>query len=260
MTFADLARRASRLAIDNSPTILTSVGVVGVITTAYLAGKASFQAGDIIRLKENDDELRGEIVPDPRELFKQRVELVWRLYIPAVVTGVATVGCVIGANKIGSRRAAGIAAAYAITERTIEEYKTKVVEKLGEKKEQQLHDEVIQDRVNRTKLEDIELYGIGPGKLCFDSFSGRYFYGTVETIRSAVNDINNTMNHDGNATLGDLYRLLDIPATDYSDMIGWNSDKLIDLNITAALFGEDPVVVMDFRNPPGPDYGRFRRY
>jgi hypothetical protein len=255
MTFADLARRASKLAIDHSPTILTSIGVVGTITTAYLAGKASFEAADIIRLKEGTEgQLR-----NPREKLKERFNLVWKLYIPPAVMGVATVTCIIGANRVGARRAAGLAAAYTITEKTFEEYKAKVVEKLGERKEQAVRDEIAQDRIDTSYGEDAKLFGVSEGELCYDKFSDRFFLGSIEGINSAVNALNNAMNHDGYAALADFYRLLEIEAPGYSEQIGWNSDRLLAINFSSTLaHGSKPVIVMDFRNEPEPDYGRFR--
>lgn len=258
MAIAQLARRVSKLAIDNSPTILTTFGVVGAVTTAYLTGKATFEAADIIRMKEADDEARSEALADPKEILKDRIHLVWRLYIPAATTGIATVACIIGANHVGNRRAAGLAAATTIIERSFDEYKTKVVEKLGERKESAIHDELQQEKVLRAEPEDLDLYPLNEGELCFDSFSARYFRSTVEDIRAAINTVNNRINHDGYACLGDLYRILDIPATEYSELVGWNSDRLIDDNITSALDkGDKPIIVLAFRNSPSPDYGRF---
>jgi hypothetical protein len=259
MTIADLARRAGRLAINNSPTILTSIGVVGAITTAYLAGKASFEAADVIRREEDHDFRSEEDRREPREIIKDRVELVWKLYIPAAGMCVATVACIIGANHIGSRRAAGLAAATTILERSFEEYKTKVIEKFGEKKEQQVRDEIVQDRVTASYNEDLKLFGVSEGELCYDKFSDRYFLGSVEGINAAINSFNNIMNHDGYASLAELYRLLEIEAASFSENIGWNHDRLLEPRISSALaHGSRPVIVMDFSHDPSPDYGRFR--
>ncbi len=260
MTFAHIVQRASRLAIDNSPTILTTIGVVGTITTAYLAGKASFEAADIIRLKEaTEDERPGVQVYDPREVLRERVQLVWKLYIPAASTGLATIACIIGANQVGARRAAGLAAAYSITEKTFDEYKKKVVEKLGERKEEQVRDEIMRDRVTQSHTPDMEIYGAEIGELCYDKFSDRHFRSTVEGIRAAENSFNYALIHDGYASLAEFYRILDLPAPTYSEAIGWNSDRLMEVRISTVLApGDKPCLAIDFKNEPTPDYGRFR--
>jgi uncharacterized protein DUF6353 len=258
MTLATIARRAAKFAGDNSPTILTSIGVVGAITTAYLAGKASWEASDIIRLKEADDLERNELIVDPREIMIDRLKLVWRLYIPAVTMGATTVVCIIGANRIGSRRAASAAAAFSIGEKAFEEYKAKVVEKIGERKNEQIHDEIAQDRVDETYFEGIKMVGLDKGEICYDMFGGQYFLSTVEDMRSAENSLNATILHNGYASLADFYRLLGIDVPVFSESIGWNSDQLIELRISTTLIHEiKPCLTISFRHDPKPDYGRF---
>lgn len=259
MTFADLARRGAKLAIDHSPSILTSVGVMGAITTAYLAGKASWQASDMIRLKEGLDYRSEEDRRDAKELVKDRFELVWRLYIPAATTLVATTACIIGANKVGARRAAGLAAAYTITEKTLDEYKDKVREKLGERKEAALQDEIIQDRVNTSYTPGVEIYGATTGELCYDAYSDRYFMNTIEGMRSAENDLNFALLSDGYASLAEFYQYLGLPSTAYAEQVGWNSDRKLEIRISSQIaHGEKPCISMDFKTQPIPDYGRFR--
>lgn len=256
MTIADLARRAGRLAINNSPTILTSIGVVGAITTAYLVGKATYQVAETITVEEHTQ----QAILTPRERIDfVRDQGLWKLYIPAAGMCVATVACIIGANHIGSRRAAGLAAATTILEKTLEEYKDKVVEKFGEKKAEQVRDEIHQDRVNATYSDDVRLFGVSEGELCYDSYGGQYFLGSVEGINAAINSLNNTMNHDGYATLADLYRLLEMEVPTFSESIGWNHDRLVEARISSALaHGSRPVIVMGFSHEPHLDYGRFR--
>lgn len=260
MTFADIARRASRLVVDNSPTILTSFGVVGAVTTAYLAGKASFEAADLIRLKEASDEARGIRIDDPREVLKKRFELVWRLFIPAATMGTATVACIIGANQVGTRRAAGLAAACSITEKSAEEYRKKIVEKIGEKKEELVRAEIIQDRVNATWDDDsVEVYGKPEGEICYDKFSDRYLWSTEERLRAAVNDLNRIVLTQGYATTGDFYDILNMPSPSWSHSIGWSSsDSLMDIRFSSVLTPSGkPVKAFEFDVEPVRNYTRF---
>lgn len=259
--FAELARRTARFAINKSPAILTSVAVVGSITTAYFAGKASFEAADIIRLKEGEDEARGIRLGTPNEVMKQRLELVWRLYVPTMLMGTATVVCIIGANRVGARRAAGLAAAATITERALEQYKAKVVETIGERKEQQISDAVIQDRVNATYNDDLVIYGDSEGELCVDKFSGHFFRSTREKIHSHINDFNYMLNRNGYGSLADLYEFFGLPSIEYADQLGWdlNSEGLLEVKIDAAVApGGKPCLTMEFKGRPRPNLDRFR--
>jgi hypothetical protein len=265
-TLAAFARRTAKLAVDKSPVILTSVGVVGAITTAYLAGKASFQAADIIRLKEADDEARGmPRLKDRNEQMKQRLELVWRLYIPTVTVGTATVVCIIGANRIGARRAAGLAAAVTLGEKALERYKDKVVETVGERKEQKIRDEIIQDRVNESYSDDMEIYGAPEGELCVEEWSLHYFRSTTEKINAAVNEFNWAMTHGGEeyGSVADFYSLLDIPTGAHAEQVGWYIQQgLLAVNIGATTVqtahGLKPCLTMEFKKEPVPNYNRFR--
>lgn len=260
MSLAGLARQASQFAIRNSPTILTTVGVVGAVATTYLVGKASFEAANIIRLKENSDDERGVLIGSPRDVLEERVKLVWKLYIPPAVTLAATVACVIGANQIGNRRYAGLAAATTIIERGYEEYKEKVKEKLGDRKAEAIHDEIAEERVaaEATYLEDVKLHGLDEGELCWDMFGDRPFRHTYEGIRGAVNELNFNLIHNGNATLSDFYAHLGISSPAFSENIGWNSDVPLEIRLTSVLKDGKPWIAMDFKTVPKPDYGYSR--
>ena len=79
------ATKAVQVVNANSPIILTALGVSGTVTTAYLTGKASYRAAR--RLGEEPAWLSN----------REKVELVWDLYVPAGVSAVVTVGCIVGA-------------------------------------------------------------------------------------------------------------------------------------------------------------------
>lgn len=259
MNLAHLTQRAAKLAIDSSPGILTSIGVVGTITTAVLAGRASFHAARVITLKEADDEVRGTLPSDPKELMKSRIDLVWQLYIPPAATGAATIACIIAANRVGARRAAGMAAAYSILERSAQEYKEKVVEKIGERKEEAIRDEIIQDRITANWDDSIEVHGKPEGEIFYDKYSDRYVWQTAEGIRSAINDLNQAILHQGYATAADLYYMLNMPAPAWSHEVGWNSDaKLMEARFSSALTpAGKPVNAFDFSVEPVRNYMRF---
>lgn len=259
MSIADFARRAAKLAIDHSPSILTSLGVVGAVTTAYLAGKASFEANDIIRLKEASDEQRGVVQGTPREVLKDRIELVWRLYIPSIATGAGTIVCIVGANHISNRRAAGLAAAFGLVEKASHEYKNKVIEKIGERKEGEIRDAVVQDRITDSWDDSIEVHGKTDGDIFYDKFSDRYVYQTQEGLRSLVNDLNQSILHQGYATAADFYYLVGMPAPIWAQELGWNSDgRMMELRFSSALTpAGKPVNAFEFSVDPVRSYARF---
>lgn len=249
LSLSNLAKKAARALSDNSPLILTALGVTGTITTAYLTGKASFRAAQVL-----DEECGNFGVGFSA---KEKVELTWKLYIPAATTGLLTVTCIIFANRIGTRRAAAMAAAFTISERAFEEYKSKVIEKLGEKKEQAVRDELAQDRVNRDPVERREVFIAGGSVLCYDNYTGRYFLSDMETLRKAQNDINEQITHDHYASLTDFYERVGLPATQVSEEVGWNLDKFLELHFSTTLSSKgEPCLVVNFEVSPARNYFR----
>ena len=251
----DLAKQAEKFAVDNSPMILTGVGIAGTVTTAFFAGRGSFKAAQLIAHEQTKENIRGHHQP---LTTKDKARLTWTLYIPAVGTGILTVVAIVGANQIGTHRAAAIAAAYTISEKAFTEYKEKVVEKLGENKEREVRDEVAQDRVTRNPVSEREVIIAGGGEvLCYDAFTGRYFESDMETLKKAQNDTNYRIISDNYASLTDFYNNLGLSGTEYSDEIGWNTDKLLELEITATMSEDQrPCISISFATKPVRDYYR----
>lgn len=259
MNVGILAKRAGKLANENSPAILTAIGVTGALTTAYLTGKASFKAAEILREAEEDQNRKAFNDPDvfplePREKF----ELVWKQFVPAAGMAALTVAAIISANHIGTRRAAAIASAYTLSEKAFEEYKGKVLTKFGEKKEQTVRDEIAQDQVKARALNQSKLVVVNGGDvLCFDQRTGRYFNSSLEALKKAQNDTNHIIINDSYASLTDFYDNVGLPATDESEEVGWNSDKLLELEFSTVL-SEDgrPCLAVGFMVKPKPGYSK----
>lgn len=264
MTLRDIINNTQRFASNNSPAILTAVGVTGTVTTAWLAGVASFKAAQIledekvaksVRLTSQDD---NHFDLTAREKF----ELLWVLYVPAVATGVGTVACIIMANRVQGRRAAAMAAAYSLSERAFTEYKEKVVEKLGEHKERAVRDELAQERVkNHPPKDGFVIITDSDKVLCHDAFSNQYFHSDMETIRKAVNDVNAQVLHNDSATVTDFYNFIDSPElnpTDISSEMGWNTDKLLECDYTTVLYKDRiPCLSVSFARAPMPNPWRY---
>lgn len=240
LNLPQLARRAERIISNNSPVILTGIAVAGSLMTAYLAGKASFKAAELISAEEHGrwgDESTNE---SGLLTTKEKMELVWKLYIPAATTGLITVACIIGANRIENRRAAALAGAFALSEKSLEEYRAKVVEKFGERKERAVRDDVAQDQVRTNPPSRNEVIVVAGGQvLCYEAFTGRYFMSSMEKLLKAQNDINRQILFDGFASLSDLYDYLGLPHTDVSNLMGWNSDQEVQLKITTVISEDD---------------------
>lgn len=229
---------------DNMPLLLTSAAVAGVVSTTVLAVRATPQSLRDIWDAESD--------LDRKTTIWEKTRLVWKYYIPAAVVGGATIASVIGAQSLNTKRQAALVGLYSLSNQAFVEYKDKVVEKLGEKKEKDIRDEVMKDRVENDPPKSSEIIITGKGEhLCYDSITGRYFKSDIEKVRKAQNDINHTCLNDMYASLNDFYRLIGLPVTAYGEEIGWRYDNLLDISFSSHVTEDgEPALCLDYAMDP----------
>lgn len=250
-------KTAQKFVMDNSPAILTSFAVVGTVTTAVLAGKAGYSVA-LIELPpkeiEYDDNGLTGIRLEPAST-KDKIQAVWKEFVPAAIVGAATITCVIGATQISTRRTAAIAAAFKLSEELAAEYKERVVKTLGAKKEEDMRAQLAQDRMNRTTGGDTIII-TGTDVLFYDQLTGRFFKNSMENVNKAVNEINHQINNFYHASLTEFYEKIGLTGTGFSDELGWNSDELLDVKFSATLLDDKPAIGIEFRTTPIRGYDR----
>lgn len=226
----------------HEPEVLTAIGLVGVATTAYLTGKASFEAARVID-KEQD---RLDSFPKSHPLDnKEKVKLVWKHFIPATLSGIATGACIVGVHRAQGKRTAAAVAVAAVAEQGFAEYREKVVEQLGKTKEQKVRDDISQERVQKNP-PSVVFTGTGH-VMCCESFTGRYFNSNMEALKKAEREINARTGTDMYVMLSEFYDLIGLPHTSHSDYIGWDSDKPMELLISAVISeGDMPCIAFDY--------------
>lgn len=237
-----------------SPEILTGIGIAGMISTAVLAVKATPKAMELIEEKKREEWLDKL---SPVEIVK----VAWKPYIPAIVTCVTSTACLIGASSVSAKRNAALATAYKLSETALTEYREKVIETIGEKKERTVRDKVAEERVKKNPVSKNEVIITGNGKtLCFDPISGRYFMCSIETIKRAENTLNKQMLHDisGYVSLNEFYDEIGLDHTSVGDDLGWNTDQIIDIDFSSQLNDNgEPSVVLDYLVSPKYDFYKF---
>lgn len=251
---ATITKDVRKFASKRSPEILTGIGIAGMITTTILAVRATPKALELIEEQKEEESV------DELSSFEV-VKVAWKPYIPAMVTCVVSTACLIGASSVNTKRNAALATAYKLSETALSEYREKVVETIGEKKERIVRDKVAEERVKKNPVSKNEVIVTGNGKtLCFDPISGRYFMCSIETIKKAENDLNKQMLHDisGYVSLNEFYDELGLDHTSVGDDLGWNTDRLIDINFSSQLNDNgEPSVVLDYLVEPKYDYYKF---
>ncbi len=214
-------RNVKMSASKHSPEILIGFGVAGFVTTAVLAVKATPKAIQLI-----EDEAKSKNIDKLTPL--ETVKVAWKPYIPAAVTGVVSIACVIGANSVNAKRNAALATAYQLSTAALNEYKDKVIETIGEKKEQTIREKISKDRIEQNPVTNNTVYVTGDGDSLFlEPISKRYFKSDIERVRSVINTLNETMYNDpfGDISLSDFYDDIGLERTDISNDIGWNIEN-----------------------------------
>lgn len=238
---------------SNSPTILTAMGVAGIFGTVVLAVKATPKAVELIEMDSYAK--HGDRVSYTK---KEAIQSAWKCYIPTVLMGTATATCIIAANSIHLRRNAAIASMFSISEAALKEYQAKVIETIGERKEQKIYDEVVQERLDRHPLSKNEVIITGTGEtLCFEVLSGRYFKSDRETLRKIENDIGRDLLTDMYVDLNDVYSKMGLSPTKLGSHVGWNVDKKFEFFFdTKIAEGGQPCLVIDYVVDPSPTFRR----
>jgi len=233
MDLRDILNHTKESLRSNSPTIFTGAGIGGIIATAYLSGRASWRASR-------------KVAEEAPMTTKEIAKFVWKEYIPAAVSGVVTIGCVVMGARTNSKRAAAAYSLLAVSEKAFTEYRGKVVEEIGAKKEQVVRDKVAQDKVNNNPPGQIVVAGTGQ-VLCCELFTGRYFMSDMETLRRAENQINYRMRNEMWACLSDFYPMVGLPYTSSSDDMGWIDDRPFELKFTTVMSQDGrPCIAFDY--------------
>lgn len=239
--------------VRHLPTILTIAAIGGVIATGALAVKGTTRAVEILDFEKKKK--RYELKSDEEELTPvEVVKAVYKEYFPTVLVGAATISCILSANSIHWRRLAAVQGVYVITETAYKEYRDKVTSMLGERKNQEIRDEIAQDKIDANPVGKNEIIITGHGdNLCYDIISGRYFKSDIEKLRRVENQLNKIMFTEMWIGLNELYSEIGLPSISIGADIGWDVDEPIDFIFSSKLTEDgEPCLVVGYVNNPRP--------
>lgn len=235
----------------HSPEILTGVGVAGMVATTVLAVKATPKA--LVLIDEAENEKNGELTKT------EIIKAAWKPYIPAMVTGVLSTTCVIGALSVNSRRTAAIATAYKLSETALNEFRDKAVEVVGEQKVKEIKEKISEEKIEKTPVTKNEVYITEKGNtLFFDGVSGRYFKNDLENIKRCLNKLNKEMLSDMYISLSEFYIEIGLDPTSVSNELGWNIDGgLIEIDYIPRIADDGtPCIALEYLVAPRYDFSK----
>lgn len=276
---------ASKMTLkEHSPEILTGIGIAGFIATVVLAVKATPEVADSIEFaKENvaydeyvdawneshQDRKYDNMSPVcfeefvnvdyasglyPVKLkFKDAFLISWKAYLPAAITGACSTACVIGGISTSLRRTAAMATAAKIAETTLKEYSHKVIEEIGEEKEQKIKEEAKKAAAEKIEAENRPKHHDNETRLYCDGYLKKPLYATPVEIERAIGELNRMKDLYTYFSLNDFYSCLKSDSCPAGDEFGWNdSDGVITYHITdtAITYDGRPALVIDFSSDP----------
>jgi len=234
------------------PEILMGIGIAGMISVSVMAVKATPKA---LRLLEEAEKKKGEKLTK-----RETVKTAWKCYVPAAITGGLSVACLIGAGSENARRRAALATAFSLSESALKEYREKVKETIGERKEQAVRDAIAKDKIDNDPVSKSEVILTEKGNtLCYDGLSGRYFKSDIDKLKKAVNELNRRMISEMVVSVNDFYSEIGIGQTKVGNDLGWNVNSgFIDLQFSSQLADDGtPCLVLNYGIAPTYDYSRW---
>ena len=225
-----LAQRSKIYLRKASPTILSGLGAAGVIVTSVLAVRATPKALRKIRAdsKTNHD-------GDPEAYSKlEAVKSAWVCYIPAAISGTATIFCIFGANVLSKRQQAALTSAYALLNDSYNNYKDKLKELYGEEAHQKIVDAIAAEKAKdvyitstglvRNSSLDFDEHDPNDERLFYDTYSNRYFESSINRVIQAEYHLNRDFVISGYLPANHFYQLLGLEPLEGGDTVGWSID------------------------------------
>ena len=256
----------------HKPELLTGIGISLMAIAVPLAVVATVKTEEKIREKKEEkaeiirkesDHPEVPVNVDSIELpVKEVIKIAWKYYIPSLAATATGAFCSASSTKEGLKRTAEAIGMYQLSELAAANYRNKTREVIGEKKEEEISNRLVKDRMELVRDEDghiASVYDTRDGStLCFDYWSGRYFYSDIDYIRRQINVVNETMlkeslSMEGWATLNDVYNAIGLPETGSAEHLIWRvpRDGIITLRPSSILVdGDKPCWVLNFATPP----------
>lgn len=239
----------------HSPEILAGIGVVGVITSAVIACKATTKLSGILddakdqldKVKEvaNDPAYAGQYdledaKKDTTIIYVQKGVEIIKIYLPAITLGAVSIGCLLASNNILRKRNAALGAAYATLDKSYKAYRNRVADRFGNEVEKEIRYGIKAERIeNKTideegneviveeevKVMDPNLYS---DYARFFDESSPYWQKDSEYnlmfLKSQQQYANDLLRSRGRLFLNEVYEMLGIEKSKAGQIVGWVYD------------------------------------
>jgi hypothetical protein len=260
-----MVNQALKFVKYNSPAILEAASLASLVAIPIFAIKATPAALEAMDDNFTEEELK-ELGPNQSDRMRSiglptYLKLTWREYVPTgLITAISAASSLGGSTVLGKRLKA-VEGVLSVTEGNLSKYKTKVKEKLGEAKAEEIRTDIMDDVIKEnppSAANQVAYLGMGNEQLCYDAFSGRYFYSTREKMQAAINEVNRQMLDCMTMCVNDLYYELGLPDIRAGYDVGWNIDHgLLETQFSAHLTpAGEPAIALEFLVEPKYQFNR----
>lgn len=213
----NILKPVCKFAKRNGPTILTVVASGGVIATGVLSAKGALKADEIMRNTPPDQLKSGET--------KKQVV---KAYIWPVVSGLGTIGCIVGAHLMNKKIQAGLIAAYTVLDTTYKAYRLNIG--LGSDEDNKAMD-AVHDVYIQYNAPDVLDECPGEGYILWrDDYHMYPYWATENDIWKATAWINKLILDPNSgrcdANLSDFYAFVKTEHEDQDSLWGWSFDYM----------------------------------
>lgn len=255
----------------HSPEILMVAGIVGTVTSAVLACKATLKVNNILEekketvenihkcLEDKDiDYTEEDSKKDLTILYSQTGVKLVKLYTPSILLGGLSIASIIMGQNILKKRNIAIMAAYTAVDTGFKRYRKNVVDRFGEQVDKELRYNIKAKEVEKTikdekgkekKVKEIEytidgnpLRNVSEYAKFFDEWTSTEHHKDSEYnlmfLRRQQDYANEVLKAKGHLFLNDVYEMLGIPKTKAGQVVGWiyneenpNGDNYVDFGI-----------------------------
>ena len=261
----------------HSPEILMAAGIVGVVTSAVMACKATTKLSGILEESKKEIDQIHEYVEangysekyteedSKKDLVisytKMSMKLV-KVYAPSVILGLLSITSILASNNIIRKRNMALAAAYAAIDSNFKDYRNRVVERFGKEldrelkyniKPKEIEETIIDEEGNevvvKKTVNNAEVNLPSEYAKVFDELSSCWKKDTdynLTFLRRIQDQANDKLRLRGHLFLNEVYDMLDIPRTKAGAIVGWiydpnreNSDSYVDFGLYDNLINDE---------------------
>lgn len=248
--------RAGLILKKHSPEIFIVAGVVGTVTSAVMACKATTKLNTILdKSKEDIDAIHTAIEnkavngeeytaedgkKDLTIVYTQTGLKLVKLYTPSVALGALSLTAIIASHRMLTKRNAALAAAYTAVDKGFKQYRGRVVERFGKDIDRELRynikakeieervvDENGNESITKTTVKTIDPLGHDEYSRIFDELNPYWTKSSEYNMTFLMNQqrtANKLFEEQGYLFLNDVYKMLGFLPTQAGQVIGWIYD------------------------------------